>query len=93
MMATVYENAGRLVQNEKFTLVKKVASSGDKIQNHNHPEANVLFTVVKGLVKVFINEKEEFLLSPGKVLHFDGNHFISANILEDSEIFVTLIRK
>lgn len=92
-MATVYENAGRLVQNEKFTLVKKVAKAGDKIPNHNHPEALVLFTVVKGSVKVFINEKEEFLLSPGKVLNFDGDNYISAEILEDAEIFVTLVLK
>lgn len=92
-MTQVFENAGIAVKNENFTLVKKVAKAGDLINKHNHPEANVLFTIVKGKVRVFINETEEFLLTPGKVLNFDGDNSINAEFLEDSEVFVTLVMK
>lgn len=91
-MAKILENEGLLVNENGFKLVKKVAKSGESIPKHNHPEANILFTVVKGEVEAFIDE-ERFLLTPGKNLSFDGNGYIRANIVQDSEIFITLIDK
>lgn len=92
-MAQVKDKAGIVLQEKNFTVVKKVGKKGDLIQKHNHPEANVTFTVVKGKVRVFINETEEFELEPGKIFHFDGYNYINAEFLEDSEAFVTLILK
>lgn len=84
---------GVQIKQNQFKLVKKRGSIGDKIQKHNHPEAYVLFTVVKGKVKVFLNDSEEYIVESGNLLNFDGDNYISAEFLEDSEIFVTLITK
>lgn len=92
-MIQVKDNTGIVLKESNFTVVKKVGNSGDKIAKHNHPEANVTFTVVKGKVKAFINETESYELIPGKILAFDGDNYINAEFLEDSEAFVTLIKK
>lgn len=92
-MVQVRENAGLVLQEKDFTVVKKTGKKGDLIEKHNHPEANVIFTVVKGKIKVFINERDSYELSPGQILHFDGDNYINAQLLEDSEAFVTLILK
>lgn len=84
---------GVQVKDDKFKLVKKVGEQGTIIPKHNHPEAYVLFTVVKGKVKVFLNETEEHIVEPGKLLNFDGNNYINAEFLESSEVFVTLVTK
>ena len=91
-MAQVKHEGGLVFQTNQYTVVKQVGKAGDKIERHNHPEANVLFTVVKGKIAVKI-EEEEFILTPGKILQFDGNNHISADLLDDSEAFVTLILK
>ena len=91
-----YENLGFLIKDEKYQLVKKAGQEGSTIAKHHHPSANVLFTVVKGKVEVHIDNTEKvetFILEPGKVLSFDGNNYIDAKLLEDSEVFVTLIEK
>lgn len=92
-MAVVKSEVGIVLQEKNFTVVKKEGKKGDLIKKHNHPEANVTFTVVKGKVRAFINETESFDLEPGKILHFDGDNYINAEFLEDSEAFVTLILK
>lgn len=92
-MAQVKDSVGVILQEKNFTVVKKEGQKGALIQKHNHPEANVIVTVVKGKIKTFINETESFELVPGKILHFDGDNYINAEFLEDSEIFVTLILK
>ncbi len=89
----VYEKLGSLISEEKYMLVKKAGVKGDTIPKHNHPTSNILFTVVKGKLAVTINEDENFEVYPGKVLSFDGDNYISATMLEDSEIFITLINK
>lgn len=94
MVGKIYgETAGLQTSEERFKLVKKVGVTGDLIQKHNHPEAFVLFTVVKGKVKVFLNDTEEHIVTPGKLLNFDGDNYINAEFLEDSEVFVTLVNK
>lgn len=92
-MAQVRSELGLVLQEGNFRVVKKALKAGEHIQSHNHPEANILFTLVKGRVQAFINDDQTFDLEPGKLLSFDGDNYIKANILEDSEIFITLINK
>lgn len=89
----IFEEAGILKKHDRFKLVKKVGKKGDLITKHNHPEALVLFTVVKGRVQVHLNDNEIHIVEPGEVLHFDGDNFINAEFLTDGEVFVTLINK
>lgn len=63
------------------------------IPKHNHAEAYIIFTVVKGAVRAFINDEEIHDLTPGDILYFDGDNYISIEFLEDGEFFVTLINK
>lgn len=94
MYGTIFgATTGLQTSNKNFKLVKKVGVQGDKIAKHNHPEALVLFTVTKGEVQVFLNDNEEHILTPGKLLHFDGDNYINATFLADSEVFVTLVNK
>lgn len=92
-VGTIFEEAGLLKKHDRFKLVKKVGKKGDLITKHNHPEALVLFSVVKGKVQVNLNDDEIHIVEPGKVLHFDGDNFINAKFLTDGEVFVTLINK
>ena len=89
----IFEEAGLLKKHDRFKLVKKVGKKGDLIAKHNHPEALVIFTVVKGEVEVHLNDTEIHKVEPGKVLHFDGDNFINAEFLTDGEVFVTLVTK
>ena len=89
----IFEEAVILKKHDRFKLVKKVGKKGDLITKHNHPEALVLFTVVKGRVQVHLNDNEIHIVEPGEVLHFDGDNFINAEFLTDGEVFVTLINK
>ena len=52
-----------------------------------------MFTVVKGKVDVQLNQEEQHVLTPGTVLHFNGDNFIQATLVEDSEFIVTLVHK
>ncbi len=92
-MAELKKDLGLLLNEAQFRLIKKAGRAGDKIEKHNHPEAKVLFTVVKGKIKVFINESETFEVVPGASLFFDGDNYINAELIEDSEVFITLINK
>ena len=92
-VGTISEKAGLLKNHDRFKLVKKVGKKGDLIAKHNHPEALVLFSVVKGKVQVHLNDDEVHIVEPGKVLHFDGDNFINAEFLTDGELFVTLVNK
>lgn len=92
-MAEVNRNVGLLLDKPDFKVVKKQGLKGDIIQKHNHPEANVTFTLVYGKIKVFINDNEEHILSAGDVLSFDGNNYINAELLEESVAIVHLINK
>ncbi len=92
-MAEVFDKLGVVVNNERFKLVKKEGKTGEKIAKHNHAGANILFTVVKGRVEALINEEQKYELFAGKVLSFDGDNYLSATFLEDSEVFVTIVNK
>lgn len=75
-----------------YKLVRREGKAGDLIERHNHPEAEVIVTVVKGRVKAAVAEKEHDLV-PGEILTFDGNDYINAEFIEDGLFFVTLVLK
>ena len=50
MNGTVKEELGLLFKGPNFVIVKKSGVAGNQVEKHNHPEANVIFTVVKGKV-------------------------------------------
>jgi len=54
MAGTVKKDLGLLFQGPNYVIVKKGGKAGEKVEKHNHPEANVIFTVVKGTVQVFL---------------------------------------
>lgn len=93
MAGVVKAELGLLYKGENYVIVKKGGVAGEKVEKHNHPEANVIFTVVKGKVQVFLKETEEHVLVPGQVLEFDGDNYIQATLVEDSEFVVNLITK
>lgn len=93
MIGYVGSMPGKVFKEKEFTLVKKVLASGEFIENHNHPGFTVLVTIVKGEIKVLLNEGEDREFEPGKVLKFDGDNFVSIEAIKDSEFFVTLIKK
>lgn len=84
---------GKVFSEEKFEVFKKIPSAGEKIDKHKHPDYTVIFTVVVGKMKVVLGDDEEHILEPGKILKFDGENYIQALALENSQIFVILIKK
>lgn len=93
MIGYVGSMPGKVFNEKEFTLVKKVLASGETIDKHNHPGFTVLITIVKGNIKVILNDDEDREFEPGKVLKFDGENFVEIEALERSEFFVTLIKK
>nr|WP_315048152.1 cupin domain-containing protein [uncultured Leptotrichia sp.] len=93
MLGTVENKAGLLFKGNNFKVVKKVINSGEHIPSHNHENEEIIFSVLKGKMEMFLNGEEKHILVPGDILHFDGKNFISGNALEDSEINITLILK
>ena len=85
--------AGLLFKGNNFKVVKKVINLGEQIPSHNHENEEIIFSVLKGKMEMFLNGEEKHILVPGDILHFDGKNFISGNALEDSEINITLILK
>ena len=90
MLGTVENKAGLLFKGNNFKVVKKVINLGEKIPSQNE---EIIFSVLKGKMEMFLNGEEKHILVPGDILHFDGKNFISGNALEDSEINITLILK
>lgn len=86
-------SVGIVAKEKNFFVVKKVLTAGSLIEKHNHSGKNILFTIVKGEILVYLNESEQHHLTPGTVLQFDGENFINAKALKDSQVFVTLINK
>ena len=93
MLGTVENKAGLLFKGNNCKVVKKVINLGEKIPSHNHENEEIIFSVLKGKMEMFLNGEEKHILVPGDVLHFDGKNFISGNALEYSEINITLILK
>ena len=93
MYGTVKSEAGMVFSGNNFKVVKKILKAGELIPSHNHEEEEIVFSVLKGKMEMFLNETEKHVLVPGDILHFDGVNFINGSALEDSEVSVTLIKK
>lgn len=93
MVGIVKNNGGILFNEHNFKVVKKIINEGELIPSHNHPEENIIFSVLKGKMEIFLNEKENYILTPGDILKFDGTNYINGKALENSEINITLIKK
>ena len=76
MVGKVKNAAGLVFAKDKFNVVKKAGVKGDLIPKNNHTEAYIIFTVVKGAVRVFLNDEEIHDLKPGDILYFDGDNYI-----------------
>lgn len=92
MSARVIKDFGKIETNE-LSLAHMQFAKGGKINPHNHPEHEVFFTTVKGNMLMSINGEEEYNLHPGEVLNFKGENTISGEALEDSEVFVYLVKR
>lgn len=77
----------------KLAIVKKTLKANEKIPSHNHEGEKIFFTVIKGSIKVFLNDTEEYNLNTGDILHFDGENFISAEAVEDTTVYVYLLKE
>lgn len=94
MIGQVKDELGMLFGGKNYKIVKKSGNAGDKIDRHNHPMNDIVFTVVSGKFKVCLEGEEEHEVSQGQVLCFDGKNYISAEFLEDdSEVVIALIFK
>ena len=93
MFGNVKNEAGLLFNKGNFKLVKKILKKDEKIAKHNHEDEEIIFTVLKGKMEMYLNETEKHVLVPGDILHFDGRNFINGSALEDSEVSVTLVKK
>ncbi|MDO5715162.1 MAG: NAD(P)-dependent oxidoreductase [Tissierellia bacterium] len=98
MIGNVGQEKGLVFKENNFQVVKQVIPSQGRIDKHNHEGFIILFTVVEGHFLLTLenqdgSEKESHDLVPGKVLKFDGDNYISAIAQEDSQAFVTLIKK
>lgn len=89
----IFEEAGIVLDKEGYTVLKKEFPTGGKIPRHNHPEHDVVFTVLKGKALVTIGDNEPVELEPGRILTFDGQLYISADILVQLEVQVALLTK
>ena len=84
---------GMLFSGNNFKVVKKVLKSGEAIPSHNHENEEIIFSVLKGKMEMYLNDTEKHVLVPGDILNFDGVNFIKGTALEDSEVNVTLVKK
>ena len=66
MAGTVNQELGLLFQGPNYVIVKKGGKAGEQVEKHNHPEANVIFTVVKGKVQVFLTKLKNMYLYQAK---------------------------
>ena len=85
MFGTVKNEGGMLFSGNNFKVVKKVS--------HNHESDNIVLSVLKGKMEMYLNDTEKHVLVPGDILNFDGVNFIKGTALEDSEFNVTLVKK
>ena len=93
MYGTVKSESVMVFSVKIFKVVKKILKAGELIPSHNHEEEEIVFSVLKGKMEMFLNDTEKHVLVPGDILNFDGVNFIKGTALEDSEINVTLVKK
>lgn len=93
MIAFLGNTPGKIFDEKNYSVIKKSLAINEKVEKHNHTDNEVLLTVVKGEISIVLNDEENYKLEPGKILKFDGDNYISISANEQSEFFVTLIKK
>lgn len=91
MIGLETEKCGCVVSKKYVKTVKKELKKGESIARHHHEGKEIVFIVVKGQIEIKLDGVEKHLLIPGKLLQFNGQHFIEGEALEDTSIFVTLV--
>ncbi len=84
---------GKVFSSENSTVVHKQFKKGDNLPKHNHPNHEIFFNLAKGKAKVYINDSETIDMEEAQVIAFEGENYISADILEDCDIFIYLVPK
>lgn len=93
LQGKILKETGRVFDSKEVTVVHTHLLEGQKIAAHEHPGQEVFFTLVKGEVEAYLNDNETHQLTPGEVLAFDGDLYISILALKDSDFFVYLVNK
>ena len=73
-----------LATGEKIMCTIMRHTKNGSIQRHKHPAEQVGY-IIKGKIKLFINDEEIGVMEPGDSYIIHGNDFHSMKILEDSE--------
>lgn len=82
------------LETEQYKVVKLAFEKGGSILRHNFPGVSFVFIVTKGHLDITLNDSEKHNMTIGKSLIFDGDSTcIEVGALEESEVFVTFIKK
>ena len=77
MFGTVKNEGGMIFSGNNFKVVKKVLKSGEQISLHNHESDNIVLSVLKGKMEMYLNDTEKHVLVPppaccaGRIAHGD----------------------
>lgn len=93
MIGIEKESSGTVLEGKHFKTVKKEVVAGKEISRHNHIGKEIIFIVVQGEIEILLDDTEKYILSPGKVLNFNGSHFIKGRAIKDTVIFITLVEE
>lgn len=93
MRAFLSNTPGKAFSGENYDVIKKSLANNEVVDKHNHPGKEVLLTIVNGKIEVLFDDDEKYELTPGKMIKFDGENFITIKAKEPSQFFVTLIKK
>lgn len=84
---------GLIHDNYSTKIVHVKLKNGDDIKPHNHIGKTIYFTVIKGVIDIFLDKSETHTLNDGDILMFDGDTIISGKAKSDCNIYVFLIDK
>ncbi len=91
MVGTLKTGPGMVYKTDNVKIVRHNKKKGDDIAKHNHPNADIYFTLIEGSIEVYFNDDEKHVPNIGDVIHFNGENYINVKILEDSKIQVTIV--
>ncbi len=89
-----YDGTGMIIEQNNLVVFKVVLDKGGRVERHNYPDAqaDLLFTVLKGKVRVTLNDTEHHELGVGKLMPYKGKDFVQTEALEDAEFTVTIVK-
>lgn len=93
MIGQVLKVKDKMFANDRLMLVHKHLFKEEKIPSHSHNGYDIFFNLIRGSVEVYLDDQEKYVLKEGDVLRFDGDYCISAKALDESDIYIYLIRK